>query len=136
MKNAHARNRPIGPLFLGFVALVLTAVMIVVSGGVPTQASTGGVSYSGSTASSSSGNKWDNWWYSFSDAERSWARRVGECESGNNPTIHGGGGRYHGAFQYLLSTWRSAPKTPGGDPHRYRWRGQAGGPGLKKRRGG
>ena len=37
------------------------------------------------------------------------------CESGGNPAAHGGGGRYHGAFQFSLATWRSLGYE--GDPH-------------------
>lgn len=39
------------------------------------------------------------------------------CESGGNPSAHGGGGRYHGAFQFSLATWRSLGY--GGDPHEH-----------------
>lgn len=39
------------------------------------------------------------------------------CESGGNPGAHGGGGRYHGAFQFALATWRSLGY--GGDPHEH-----------------
>ena len=39
------------------------------------------------------------------------------CESGGNPAAHGGGGRYHGAFQFSLATWRSLGY--GGDPHEH-----------------
>ena len=39
------------------------------------------------------------------------------CESGGNPSAHGGGGRYHGAFQFSLPTWRSLGYE--GDPHEY-----------------
>lgn len=32
---------------------------------------------------------------------------LARCESGGNPRAVGGGGRYFGAFQFMLSTWRS-----------------------------
>jgi hypothetical protein len=57
--------------------------------------------------------------------EKRWARRTAECESGGNPRAIGGGGAYRGAFQFLRSTWRTSPKSPGGDPIRYTYRTQA-----------
>ena len=64
-------------------------------------------------------------WDGLSDRNHRWARRTSRCESGMDRNIHGGGGTYHGAFQFMLSTWRNAPKSPGGDPHRYSWKTQA-----------
>jgi hypothetical protein len=64
-------------------------------------------------------------WDGLSDRNKRWARRTSECESGKDPRAHGGGGTYHGAFQFMRSTWRNAPKSPGGDPHTYSWRTQA-----------
>ena len=58
-------------------------------------------------------------------AERRWARSTAECESGRDPNAIGGGGDYRGAFQFLLSSWRNAPKSPGGDPIDYSYRTQA-----------
>ena len=57
--------------------------------------------------------------------EKAWARRTAECESGGNPRAIGGGGAYRGAFQFLRSTWKTSPKSPGGDPIRYTYRTQA-----------
>jgi hypothetical protein len=130
MNQTHARSRATGPVVLAFVAMVATAAMLILSGGLPAQGATGGVSADGG------GNKWDTWWYGFSSGERRWARRVSECESGGNRYAHGGGGIYHGAFQYLKSTWNDAPKSPDGDPHWYRWRVQAVVSVFKKRRDG
>ena len=48
-----------------------------------------------------------------------------ECESGGDPNIHGGSGSYHGAFQFMKSTWQNAPKSVGADPHKQRWKVQA-----------
>jgi hypothetical protein len=64
-------------------------------------------------------------WDGISAKNKRWARRTSECESGGDRNIHGGGGTYHGAFQFMKSTWRNAPKSPGGDPHRYSWKTQA-----------
>jgi hypothetical protein len=38
--------------------------------------------------------------------EAVWAA-LAECESNGNPRAVGGGGRYHGAFQFSIGTWRS-----------------------------
>ncbi len=64
-------------------------------------------------------------WDGLSDRSKRWARRTSRCESGGERDIHGGGGAYHGAFQFSLSTWRHAPKSPGGDAHRYSRRTQS-----------
>ncbi len=65
------------------------------------------------------------WKRKVSPANKRWARRVAECESGRNPDAIGAGGLYRGAFQFSISTWRSSPKSPGGDPIAYSYRTQA-----------
>lgn len=57
--------------------------------------------------------------------EKRWARTTSECESGGDPDAIGGGGIYRGAFQFLKSTWKVSPKSPGGDPVAYSYRTQA-----------
>lgn len=42
---------------------------------------------------------------------------LARCESGGNAGAHSSTGKYHGAFQFGLSTWRSVGY--GGDPHEY-----------------
>jgi hypothetical protein len=69
--------------------------------------------------------KYQRLWDGISKKNKRWARRTARCESGGDPRIHGGGGTYHGAFQFMKSTWRHAPKSPGGDPHRYTKRTQS-----------
>ena len=54
-----------------------------------------------------------------------WARRVAECESGRDPNARGAGGLYRGAFQFHRSTWKRAPRSPGGDPIRFSYRTQS-----------
>jgi Transglycosylase-like domain len=58
-------------------------------------------------------------------ANKRWARRVAACESGMNPDALGADGIYRGAFQFGEGTWKSAPKSPGGDPIAYSYRTQA-----------
>jgi hypothetical protein len=79
----------------------------------------------GSSAGSSSADRYARIWLSFGAGERRWANRTAECESGRNPRAIGGGGMYRGAFQFMKSTWRASPKSPGGDPIAYPYRTQA-----------
>jgi soluble lytic murein transglycosylase-like protein len=69
--------------------------------------------------------KYARLWEKTSRRDRRWARQTAECESGGDPDAIGGGGRYRGAFQFLKSTWKRAPKSPGGDPIDYPYRTQA-----------
>lgn len=65
------------------------------------------------------------WRRKVSAHNKRWARRVAACESGKDPDAIGAGGLYRGAFQFSISTWRSSPKSPGGDPIAYSYRTQA-----------
>ena len=69
--------------------------------------------------------KYDRLWDGVSRRNKRWARGTAECESGKDPKAIGGGGKYRGAFQFLKSTWRRSPKSPGGDPIDYRYKTQA-----------
>lgn len=60
-----------------------------------------------------------------SKKNKRWAKRVARCESGGDPNAIGGGGLYRGAFQFMRSTWRTAPRSPGGDPVDYSYKTQA-----------
>jgi hypothetical protein len=65
------------------------------------------------------------WTSDVSRREKRWAHRTAQCESGGDPNAIGAGGRYRGAFQFMRSTWKAAPKSPGGDPVAYPYRTQA-----------
>lgn len=69
--------------------------------------------------------KYDRLWDRVRPADKRWAHRTSECESGRDPNAIGGGGRYRGAFQFMRSTWKAAPKSPGGDPIDHTYRTQA-----------
>ena len=43
--------------------------------------------------------------------------RLASCESGMRPDAHSSTGKYHGAFQFALSTWHGMGMS--GDPHNY-----------------
>jgi hypothetical protein len=76
------------------------------------------------------------WRHRVTRSEKRWAARTSECESGRNPRAIGGGGMYRGAFQFMKATWRTSPKSPGGDPIRYSYRTQAVVAVMLKRRDG
>ncbi len=76
------------------------------------------------------------WTAQVRPAERRWAHRTAECESGGDPDAIGGGGLYRGAFQFMRSTWKASPKSPGGDPIAYSYRTQAVVAVMLKRRDG
>ncbi len=61
----------------------------------------------------------------ISRKNKRWAKRTSACESGGNPKAIGGGGKYRGAFQFLKTTWRNVPRSPGGDPVAYSYKTQA-----------
>lgn len=93
-------------------------------------ASDGGIGTTGggggdSTKSAKSKSRYASIWEGYSDRNHRWARRTSRCESGGDPNAIGGGGTYRGAFQFMRSTWRHSPKTPGGDPIDYNWKTQA-----------
>jgi hypothetical protein len=101
------------------------------SGGLSPTTTTG--SAGGSTTGTGGGaggsnvapTKYERIWDATPRAEKRWAHQTAQCESGRDPNAIGGGGQYRGAFQFLLSSWKHAPKTPGGDPIDYSYRTQA-----------
>ena len=120
-------TRGTGNLRSGF-AILSMVVMIALGTAVTAFAGGGGVGTGDSGDSgdkASGGDRYDQAWDSFSRKDRRWARRTSDCESGQDPNIHSPGRDYHGAFQFLKSTWQSAPMSKGDDPHRYRWKIQA-----------
>jgi hypothetical protein len=105
-------------------ALAAGMIAILVFAGAAQGGGSGGIS-SGGGGGDSKGDRYNRLWDDLPRKQRRWARRTSECESGGDRNIHGGGGTYHGAFQFVLSTWRNSPKSPGGDPHKHRWKVQA-----------
>jgi soluble lytic murein transglycosylase-like protein len=85
--------------------------------------SVGGEGKSGKASANKA--KYRRIWNRTRPRDKRWARRTSQCESGRNPKAIGGGGRYRGAFQFMRSTWRRAPKSPGGDPIAYNYKTQA-----------
>ena len=99
-----------------------TAVTALAGGG---GISSGGDGGGGGGDQSRTGDRYKAEWNSFSRKDKRWARKTIECESGQDPDIHNDGGEYHGAFQFLKSTWQAAPMSKGKDPHPLTWKTQA-----------
>lgn len=114
-------------LIAGVVALVAALALQPAAAG----ASSGGVSAADEqkaaeqTGTTNRDRRYARLWQRVSKRNKRWAHRVANCESGHNPRAIGGGGRYRGAFQFLRSTWRRTPRSPGGDPIRYPFKTQA-----------
>jgi hypothetical protein len=108
-------------IILVVVAAAAALTVILASASAPAGAYSGGTS----TTSGGGGDKYQRLWDNVSRSNKRWASQTAKCESGKNPDAIGGGGRYRGAFQFMKSTWRHAPKSPGGDPIKYPYRTQA-----------
>ena len=113
--------------FLTLAAAMLAALSLSVASAGAASGSGGIATGDGESTERSSKReaKYDGLWDEVSRRDRRWARNTAECESGKDPEAIGGGGKYRGAFQFLKSTWRNSPKSPGGDPIDYRYRTQA-----------
>ncbi len=136
-KPSLASFRP----WLCVVALSAAAVLTVGAtvGLAGASAASGGVGTGpkgGGHVSKRLADRFDQVWFAFPRRERRWAHHTSECESGSNARAIGGGGVYRGAFQFLRSTWRTSPRSPGGDPIAYSYRTQGVVAVLLKRRDG
>jgi hypothetical protein len=126
ISNPHrgVQNRGILLAATALVAMVF-AILAVADAG----ASSGGTGpaspTSDRTTASRTSPRYERLYRRATTREKRWARNTAECESGGNPRAIGGGGAYRGAFQFLMSSWRTSPKSPGGDPIRYTYRVQA-----------
>ncbi len=118
----------------GIFTVIAIATIAIFAALAPSAVAGGGVSVDGSgskkAGSTSSGpqatsSQYDRIWDRVSRKNKRWARRTAECESGKDPKAIGGGGTYRGAFQFMKSTWRTSPKSPGGDPIKYSYKTQA-----------
>ena len=105
---------------IGATAVAMTSSAVASSGGV--SASSGGT---GGSGSGSGNSKYKRLWHKTSRHNKHWANKTAQCESGKDPNAIGGGGQYRGAFQFMKSSWKNAPKTPGGDPIDYGYKTQA-----------
>jgi hypothetical protein len=117
-------------LLLAAALAVFAAAAVFTIAPAAASSGSGGLTDSGEAGGSADGppasaSKYDDLWSKVSLRDKRWARSTAECESGKDPDAIGGGGQYRGAFQFLKSTWRNAPKSPGGDPIDYSYRTQA-----------
>ena len=115
-------------------ALVLTTAVALIGASSASAGSGGlgaGTSENKGGTESKSGNlnmtppKYKRHWDRVSKRDKRWAKKVGYCESGNDPDMTALNGRYRGAFMFTRDAWKTSPKTPGGDPVDYSWKTQA-----------
>jgi hypothetical protein len=126
------------------LALVALLAVAAIGVGTASAASSGGFGPGGSggTGETSSDtnttpSKYARMWSDkVTVSEKRWADRTADCESGGDPDAIGGDGAYRGAFQFMKSTWKRSPQSPGGDPIDYSYRTQAVVAVLLKRRDG
>jgi Transglycosylase-like domain len=127
--TAKSKLRVVLPLIAALAMFAGSSAFAVSSAGAESSAGSGGISTGGGDATEedapAEAAKYVRLWDRVSRRDKRWARNTAECESGKDPDAIGGGGKYRGAFQFLKSTWRNAPKSPGGDPIDYTYRTQA-----------
>jgi hypothetical protein len=127
--TAKPKSRIVLLLIAALAMFAGSSAFAVSSAGAESSAGSGGVSTGGDGSTEedapAEASKYERLWDRVSDRDRRWARHTAECESGKDPNAIGGGGKYRGAFQFLKSTWRNAPKSPGGDPIDYPYKVQA-----------
>ena len=109
---------------------VLTMIVMLALGSAVTAHAGGGIGSGGGggdteKSGTGTGSRYQAEWDSFPRKDKRWARSTSECEANQDPDIHDGSRTYHGAFQFLKSTWQSAPMSKGDDPHRLTWKTQA-----------
>ena len=126
--------RALRPALIGSAIAAIAAVAVLARlAGAPAASASGGIGTGGGGggggATGGGGGatapKYVRLWNKVSSRDKRWARNTSECESGGDPKAIGGGGTYRGAFQFMKSTWRASPKSPGGDPIRYTYKTQA-----------
>jgi hypothetical protein len=127
----NVKSRP-GAILIAVLAMLAAGAISVAAAGAATSGgigtlSTGGTrDGAGDDSSARINDRYTKIWDAqVTPAEKRWAHQTAECESGADPNAIGGGGAYRGAFQFMRSTWKAAPKSPGGDPIAYPYRTQA-----------
>jgi hypothetical protein len=120
------------------IAVGATVASLALAGGAA--ASSGGVGAGSGGSSAGSGSqsadnltgdqnltpaKYVRLWERVSTADRRWAHRVAECETGHDPNLTALGGDYRGAFMFTWDAWKTSPRSPGGDPIDYSYKTQA-----------
>jgi Transglycosylase-like domain len=113
------------PRIVLLVTAALAALAVAGASSIPPAGASSGSGAVSTDGPSAQASKYESLWVQMSRSDKRWARSTAECESGGDPDAIGGGGLYRGAFQFMKSTWRNAPKSPGGDPIDYGYRTQA-----------
>jgi hypothetical protein len=127
-QRRHAQRVMARPDRFALWAVVMAVVAMFAGLASSADASGGGITTDGGGTGADDNTREGRYasiWEGYNQRTKRWARRTSECESGGDPDAIGGGGDYRGAFQFTRPTWRNAPKSPGGDPIRYRWKTQA-----------
>ena len=130
-----------GAIVIAVLAVLVIGAISVAPAGAASSGGIGTMSSGGTDGSADSNSRVNDrytkiWDAQITLAEKRWAHRTAECESGGDPNAIGGGGLYRGAFQFMRSTWKASPKSPGGDPIAYSYRTQAVVAVMLKRRDG
>jgi len=129
LKHSHGVASPKSKIVLLLIAAVAMIAVSSVASTAAAGTTSGGISTGEGERSENRAAKVEakyvRLWDRVSRGEKRWARSTSKCESGRDPKAIGGGGKYRGAFQFLKSTWRASPKTPGGDPIDHPYRTQA-----------
>ncbi len=142
MTETHSTKPSLRLIAASIAAAVAMVGVALLGSSAASAASSGGFGPGTTTGDAEStdpalAEKYDRMWLdTVTRAERRWANRTAECESGRNPDAIGGGGRYRGAFQFTKETWKRSPKSPGGDPINHTYRTQAVVAVMLKRRDG
>jgi Transglycosylase-like domain len=113
------------PKIVLLLAAALAALAVAWASSIPSAGAASGSGAVSTDGPSAQTSKYESLWSKVSRHDKRWARSTAECESGGDPDAIGGGGLYRGAFQFMKSTWRHAPKSPGGDPIDYSYKTQA-----------
>ena len=127
-KSSASRLPKPAPSILALIIVAAIVAAVAGAAAASAEASSGGLgpnAKSTPTGSDAGGSKYSRLWDRVSSRDKRWARSTSQCESGGDPNAIGGGGIYRGAFQFMKSTWRTSPKSPGGDPIDYDYRTQA-----------
>jgi opacity protein-like surface antigen len=123
--SARARARIVLLLTVALFAAALAWAFTAANAVDADAASSGSGGTSTGSDATAQASKYESLWSNVSRSDRRWARSTAQCESGKDPDAIGGGGQFRGAFQFMKSTWKSSPKSPGGDPIDYPYKTQA-----------
>ena len=107
---------------LAFSAALVALAAACICSVAPALASSGsgGITIGGDTpeAPPAEASKYVRLWDKVAAHDKHWAKQTAQCESGGDPQAIGGGGKYRGAFQFMLSTLGDRAEVAGRRPDR------------------